>query len=143
MFQSYRRRVDMVRASAAHDAQTYQAFVDTAAKLGCNTHESRILDVGCGANAPMTIMLHSSGARVTGIDWKIGHRWGLGWRLDRYVSYRKEAGLPKTLRKALGEIVYDRHYYDALAEAIGFPLTEENLDLRKMNAESITLPDST
>jgi SAM-dependent methyltransferase len=99
------------------------------------------LDIGCGANAPVTLMLHSVGVRVTGIDEYIGYRWGLGIKPQRYWNYLHEAGLGKTLRKIVGEMVYDRHYWLALSEAIGFSLAEGGLDLRQMSAEQLDFKD--
>jgi SAM-dependent methyltransferase len=102
----------------------------------------RVLDVGCGSNAPMTLMLHSSGVQVTGVDGYVGYRWGLGFQPGRYARYLREAGAAKTLRKAAGEIVYDRHYYKTLSKTLGFPLTEQGLDLRVMRVEALQVPDA-
>jgi SAM-dependent methyltransferase len=60
----------------------------------------------------------------------------------RYWHYLQEAGLRKTARKIIGEWVYDRHYYIALANAVGFPLTEKGIDLQQMNAETLQFGDS-
>jgi SAM-dependent methyltransferase len=89
----------------------------------------------------MPILLHSSGVKVTGIDSHVGYRWGLGFRPTRYSSYLREAGLLRTLRKALGELVYDRLYYRTLAQAAGLSLTEEGLDLQEMTAEKLEFKD--
>jgi SAM-dependent methyltransferase len=57
--------------------------------------------------------------------------------------YRKEVGLLKTLRKMIGELMYDRHYYAMLSRNLGFPLTEDGLDLRQMHAEKLQFADDT
>jgi SAM-dependent methyltransferase len=100
-----------------------------------------MLDVGCGPNAPMTVLLHSARANVIGIDEYIGHRWGLGFQPQRYLAYLREAGAFKTLRKALGELAYDRHYYVTLAQTVGFSLREQGIDLRQMRAEELQFDD--
>jgi SAM-dependent methyltransferase len=141
MWQAYRHRVAMIRASAAHDAETFGAFVDVARRHGMDPFRARVLDVGCGANAPMSVLLHSAGARVTGIDAYLGHRWGLGFRPSRYLAYVGEVGLLKTLRKIAGELVFDRHYYAALARHTGLTLHERNLDLRQMDVRLASIPD--
>ena len=138
----HRKRLEMLQSWARHDAAVYRAFVKTISNLGCELSHARILDIGCGANAPVTLLLHSAGARVTGIDEYIGYRWGLGFKPGRYWRYLEEAGLRKTARKIIGEYVFDRHYYVALAEAIGFTITESGLDLRRMSAENLEFEDS-
>lgn len=133
----YQKRLNMLRAWAHHDALLYQSFTKTIDTLGHSLDSTRVLDIGCGANAPMTLILHSAGVKVTGIDEYIGHRWGLGFRPSRYVSYLKEVGAFKAFRKAVGALVYDRHYYLYLTQALGFSMTEKDVDLREMKAENL------
>ena len=137
----YGARVAMIKASAAHDAETFRVFLETARANGVDPFRSRVLDIGCGANAPMSVLLHSAGATVTGIDAYVGHRWGLGFSPARYAAYVRQAGPLRTLRKLAGEIVYDRHYYLTLAQEAGLPLTERNLDLRRGDVHSVPIPD--
>ena len=133
----------MLRAWALHDASLYRTFTETILKHGYTLDGMRMLDIGCGANAPLTLMLHSAGVQVTGVDAYIGHRWGLGFRPRRYLSYVKEAGLLRTLRKAVGELVYDRQYYVHLTDALGFDLTEKGIDLREVAAEDLPFDNDT
>jgi SAM-dependent methyltransferase len=139
----HKKRLSMLKAWALHDASIYRTFIETLQRYGYAFDGMRILDMGCGANAPLTLMLHSAGAHITGVDAYIGHRWGLGFRLRRYVSYVKEAGLVRTLRKSIGELVYDRHYYISLTDALGFDLTEKGIDLREVAAEDLPFDDET
>jgi SAM-dependent methyltransferase len=139
---AHRKRLEMLQSWARHDVAVYRAFVKTISDRSCALSGASILDIGCGANAPVTLMLHSAGVKVTGIDEYIGYRWGLGFKPGRYWRYLQEAGLLKTARKIIGEHVFDRHYYVALAEAIGFTITESGLDLRRMNAENLQFEDS-
>jgi SAM-dependent methyltransferase len=130
----------MLRAWAAHDAEIYRAFTDTITRLsGKSLPELRILDLGCGSNAPLTVLLHAAGCRVTGVDAYLGYRWGLGFRPSRFVSYAKEVGLLKTLRKLVGEFTYDRVYFRELASLTGLSLTDRGLDLRQMDIQQPTL----
>src|SRR5688572_21017977 len=105
MLHTHRHRLSMLQSWAAHDVNTFTALSRTVARHGVNLKAARVLDIGCGANAPMTLMLKGSGASVTGIDYEIGHRWGLGFRPSRYRAYARQVGVGKTLRKALGELV--------------------------------------
>src|SRR6478752_628909 len=119
MLSGFLERRDKLRAWATHDASIYRGFADTVGRLtGRPLTALRVLDLGCGSNAPMTLMLHAAGCHVTGVDAFIGHRWGLGVRPSRYAAYMQEAGPLKTARKLVGEIAYDRVYYQTLSSAV-------------------------
>jgi SAM-dependent methyltransferase len=133
----------MLAAWAQHDVEVLRSFVATVTSLGIHPAGKRVLDVGCGANAPMTLMLHAAGALVTGIDECVGYRWGLGFRPSRYARYVRESGGSKALRKLLGEIIYDRYYYSTLSAAFGARLSEAGLDLRAMNGEKLEFAAAT
>jgi SAM-dependent methyltransferase len=144
MIQQHLERQRMIRAWAAHDAQIYRRFTDTLhASLPRASSELHILDLGCGSNAPMTVLLHAAGYRVTGVDGTLGFRWGLGFRFNRYRKYAKDAGLARAVRKALGEAVYDREYYRHLSALTGLQLTDAGLDLRAMDIQRPQLPANT
>ena len=141
MLANYRARKTQLEAWATHDAGIYRAFSAAVPELvGRPLTSLRVLDLGCGSNAPMTLMLHAAGCRVTGVDHYLGHRWGLGFRPSRYVSYAKEAGAARAARKFVGELVYDRIYYRTLAQLSGLPLREDGLDLRAMDVQNPRLP---
>jgi SAM-dependent methyltransferase len=133
-------RVRMIRATAQHDADVFRVFIDAARANGIDPYKSRVLDVGCGDNAPMTVLLHAAGATVTGIDHYIGHRWGLGVKPSRYWRHLQKVGPARAMRKVIGELTYDRHYWNALETATGLPLTDRGLDLREMKIEQMDIP---
>ncbi|HYN08769.1 MAG TPA: class I SAM-dependent methyltransferase [Vicinamibacterales bacterium] len=142
MRSSVDNRREMLRAWAAHDVEVFRAFVETVTTLTSRPLSSlRVLDLGCGANAPVTVLLHASGCRVTGVDASLGHRWGLGFRPSRYAAYLREAGALKTLRKMAGELVFDRTYFRELRARTRLPLTDRGLDLRTMDVQRPTLPE--
>jgi SAM-dependent methyltransferase len=141
LVETHRSRCEMLRAWAEHDAETYKTFASTAGRFGRDVRASQILDIGCGSNAPMTVMLHSAGARVTGVDHYVGYRWGLGFKPARYWQYMREAGPLKAARKIVGECVYDRRYFASLGNSVGLQLTERGLDLRAMDISALQLPD--
>ena len=134
----------MLRAWAAHDADTFHAFTKTISGLMSSPiGQLRILDLGCGSNAPMTVCLSAAGANVTGVDARPGHRWGLGLKPARYFQYAKEAGWARTVRKIAGELVYDRLYFSTLAQLTGLRLQDRGLDLRSMDIHDLDLPADT
>lgn len=139
---AHSHRLEMIREWARHDADTFRSFTSTLARLDVPLASSRVLDIGCGLNAPMTLMLHASGCRVTGIDGQRSYLWGLGIRPRRYLRYARSAGLLRTMRKVAGELVYDRVYVKTLREATGLDLTDEGLDLREMTAEHLHFQDA-
>jgi len=141
MASSVANRREMMRAWAAHDVDIYRAFVDTVTRLTARPLTAlRVLDLGCGSNAPITVLLHAAGCRVTGVDATLGYRWGLGFRPSRYAAYLREAGPLKTLRRLAGELVFDRTYYRELRAITGLPLTDRGLDLRKVDVQARTFP---
>jgi SAM-dependent methyltransferase len=142
-FDDCRYRRQMIEAWARHDIDTYRAFTATVAATSKPVEGARVLDIGCGLNAPMTLMLHAAGVSVTGIDRTIGHLWGLGLRPGRYVRYIREAGAVRAARKLVGELVYDRHYFRVLQDCLSLPLTDRGVDLRVMRAEALEFPDET
>jgi len=144
MLDSVRNRQAMLRAWASHDVDVYHAFAKTISQLtGKPLTGLRILDMGCGSNAPLTVLLHAAGCHVTGMDANIGFRWGLGFKISRYTDYRRQAGLTATARKAAGELVFDRVYYRTLAEKSGLTLTEKGLDLQVFDVQQPNLPSDT
>jgi len=144
MFSSVRRRQAMLRAWAAHDVDVYRAFAQAVSQLtGKPLTSLRVLDMGCGSNAPLTVLLHAAGCRVTGMDANLGFRWGLGFKFSRYADYRRQAGLTATARKAAGELIFDRVYYRTLAEKSGLTLTENGLDLQQFDVQQPNLPSDT
>jgi hypothetical protein len=55
-------RRELMRAWAAHDVDVYRAFVDMVTKLTARLLSAlRVLDLGCGSNAPITVLLHAAG----------------------------------------------------------------------------------
>lgn len=144
MVSGYMARRERLRAWATHDVTIYRSFTETVQRLtGKPMSALRVLDLGCGSNAPMTLMLHASGVQVTGVDAEVGHRWGLGIRPSRYTSYLREAGAARTLRKMAGEIAFDSVYYTTLSNQSGLRLSEEGLDLQPMDVTNPQLPANT
>ncbi len=133
----------MIVEWARNDVSNFQKMFATLEQKGLTLDaNSKALDIGCGANAPMSLLLHAAGINVTGLDQYVGHRWGLGFRPSRYLQYVQEVGLFKTARKMIGELVYNRHYYNALGRFSGLTLTESGLNLIKHNASELPIDDA-
>jgi SAM-dependent methyltransferase len=137
MIAEFRHRRNMLQAWARHDVSAYRAFAETMGALSTPLASKRVLDVGCGENAPMTLLLHAAGISVTGIDHNIGYLWGLGFRPERYTRYYRQVGAARAARKLVGELVYDQYYYRVLGDSLGLRLSDRDLDLRPMRAEAL------
>ncbi len=97
----------------------------------------RLLEVGCGWHSGLTLLLHSSGVQVTGIDIA-----GVGPKQTLLSPALWRANGPsKMLRRSAGRILIDRAYYRNLRASLGAPLVFDRLDIRQMNACAMTFMD--
>lgn len=99
---------------------------------------ARVLDLGCGKSAWLSILLHSSGAHVTGIDTEIVEP-GLSWR--KYARIFKANGLERALRTIVWELFYAKPYYNELRKQFPVPLQMAGIDLRRLSASVLDFPD--
>ena len=72
----------------------------------------RVLDVGCGKSFWLTLLLHSCGARVTGVDTEFVET---GRSLRKYAGITRSSGLERALRTLIWEMIYAAPYYRELA----------------------------
>jgi SAM-dependent methyltransferase len=98
----------------------------------------RALDVGSGMLQWQTIMLHSRGAKVTGVDMEYTRA---DRRIDKYWHILRSNGLERMLKTAYWDYVYRPRYLSALQKCSPFKLNTENLDLRQHLAERIPFED--
>lgn len=100
----------------------------------------RALDVGCGLLQWQTILLHSRGADVTGVDMEYvrGDR-----RLDKYVHIARTNGFERALKTAFWDYTYRSQYRRALQAHAGFALTMDGLTLQQHTAERLPFDDDT
>ena len=110
-----------------------QGYVDALGGL-------RVLEVGCGKAYWLTLLLHSYGARPTGIDTEFVDPQR---RLGKYLSLLRHNGLERTLRTLVWDAFYATPYYRALAAVTPFPLCFEDVDARQMSVTELDFPDDT
>lgn len=98
---------------------------------------ARILEVGCGQRFAVTLLFHSLGAKVTGIDTDIVYP-----RLTLRVLARiaKHNGLERCLKTLARRIMFDRQYYRVLHSEAQIPLMFRGMDIRHMSATSMEFP---
>jgi SAM-dependent methyltransferase len=102
--------------------------------------DKRVLDVGCGKSFWFSLLLHSAGAKVTGIDTEVVVA---STGPKKYLEILKTNGVERALRTLVWDVVYARPYYRELAALTDFPLQMEGLDLRSMNSNVLEFPDNT
>lgn len=98
----------------------------------------RVLDVGCGKSFWLTLLLHSAGARVSGVDTEVVRP---GLSLGKYARLVRVNGWERAARTLVWELAYARPYYAALARACAFPLRFDGLDLRSTGAADLPFGD--
>jgi len=99
-----------------------------------------MLDVGCGKSAWLTLLLHSYGAQVSGIDTEFVE---LGHTLGKYIGLIRQNGPDRALRTFGWDMFYAAPYYRALAAVCPFPLCFEGVDARKASVTELDFPDNT
>jgi len=138
--------ISMVRYGNAHNRdfarEHYAFFADMRDRLQehgvDDLHGLRILDVGCGKAFWLTLLLHSCGAHVTGIDTELA-RFGLS--LSKYASMMRHNGLERALRTLAWDVIYARPYYRELAAVCPFTLRFDGIDVQQMDVTKLDFPD--
>jgi SAM-dependent methyltransferase len=95
----------------------------------------RVLEIGCGTRAGATLLHHTHGNRVTGIDYD---HVGFGWRV--HLRTLRDNGLERAAKTLVRRHIFDRAYYRELARLLGCPLRFD-ADLRRMDARKLDFPD--
>lgn len=136
----------MVRYANTHNddfaKENYDFFHRMSGELASYTgdlKEKCILDLGCGKSAWLTLLLHSYGARTTGVDTEFTEP---GRKPGKYLHIFKENGLERTARTLVWDYIYARPYYKALDERCPFSLNFDGVDLRRMTGTTLALPDN-
>jgi SAM-dependent methyltransferase len=129
------------RDFAAHDY--HAVFLGTLECLQTHVSKSirdtRILEIGCGQRFGATLLFHSLGANITGIDHDIVNASPSWFGIKAVV---RSNGLERAARSVVRHLLFDREYYAFLEQEFGQPLNFENLDLRRMDARSLSFDTS-
>jgi SAM-dependent methyltransferase len=100
--------------------------------------EAEVLEIGCGQRATATLILHTLGAQVIGIDYDYAEA-GFSWR--GLLTSARENGLQRAAKNLVRHAFFDRKYYAEIERLIGRPLLRRNVDIRRMDACHLELPD--
>jgi len=107
---------------------------------GVELDRCRVLDVGCGKSYWLTLLLHSAGARATGIDTEFVEP---GRGPGKYLGILRHNGLDRTLRTLVWDWTFGRWYYRELRERCPFPLRFAGVELRSQDVTATDYPDDT
>jgi SAM-dependent methyltransferase len=140
---AYARLIRLFRDSGAMAADDFRQFQELMVRLGHHTEldlaRARVLEIGCGQRYAVTLLMHSFGAHVTGIDTAfVGPRFRV---LDRHVW--KQNGFERTIKTAVRRALYDRRYYHHLADLAGRNIMSRDVDLRVMDSNCLAFGANT
>ena len=137
----------MIRYGNAHNLdfaiEHYKFFTNMIEKLHKykpDVKSLRILEVGCGKSYWLTLLLHSYGAKVTGIDTEFTSADN---NISKYLSIFRENGIERMLRTFVWDKFYAAPYYKQLASLSSFPLQFKGIDVRRHSADDSEFPDNT
>ena len=100
----------------------------------------RVLDVGCGKSMWLSLLLHSSGANLTGIDTEVPKATR---GIKKYIEILGKNGLERAARTFVWDVFYAKPYYKKLAEVSGLKLKFDDLDVRQDSAYELQFEDNT
>lgn len=133
--------LSMVHYGLAHNRdfarENYEFFSRMREYVG-DLEGRRVLDVGCGKSYWLSLLMHSAGARVTGVDTEVVEP---GTSAGKYLRIWRANGFERSLRTFVWETIFARPYYRALAELCDFELHFDGLDLRATDGVRLDLPD--
>ena len=120
-----------IKIQARHDYKIFTEFLRQAEPYSGDIKGKRVLDLGCGARFPFTLLLQNLGIHVTGIDFN-GLKHGLG--LQKYRRIWQTSGAQGVILRLIQDIHSNRIYYRELSGLAGHPLSVHGLDLRETDA---------
>lgn len=117
-------------SQAAAKWQDMQARV--AAHRDRSTSPLRMLEIGCGAQYPYTVLFHSDGVKVVGLDIVPLVRRDI--RGAKYAAILRGQGALHTLRRLASDVLFHRAFYRPLGHAAGVRIRHAGTPLVRMDA---------
>jgi SAM-dependent methyltransferase len=108
--------------------------------VGVPVAGARILDMGCGQTATMSLLFRAEGAHVTGIDIEVPT---LRMSPGTFAEVWRRNGAERALKSLARHLLFDAKFIDDLARELGKPISIDGLDLRVMDATRMEFEDST
>ena len=129
------------RELARQEFAAYQVVKDVFERIAEKpVDQARILEIGCGQRFADTLLFHSQGADITGIDLDyIVHRFSIG----NMARVWRHNGFERFLKTLIRHVCFDASFYRTLAACSGIELRFGGLDIRHMSACDMTFADNT
>lgn len=117
--------------------ETYKQYTER------DISSARVLEVGVGQRATITILMHSMGVKITGIDMEVPTCM---INLPIFFKIVKINGWERALKSLVRHILFDYKFFSQLSAYLqrkGYILSLTGLDIRTMNARNIEFSDET
>ena len=139
-FRQLRYSLHADRGIAENDYKIFCDARDAMEKfLGRKMPGVRILEIGCGQRFATSLLFHTFGADVTGIDMDyVDPRFSLGG----YLTIGKKNGWERSVKTLIRHILFDRGYYGTISAQCGQPLRFAGLNLVCMDACDLAFADN-
>jgi SAM-dependent methyltransferase len=126
---------------ALHDFHTVflGALQCMRAHVSNSVRDTTILEIGCGQRAGATLLFHSLGANITGIDHDVVNT-SLSWSGIKALA--RANGVERATRSVVRHLFFDREYYAILERELGQPLQFRDVDVRRMDARALAFHNS-
>lgn len=137
---------ELFRSYKAEDYESadryYRTFVKAKAtferELGRGIEGADILEIGSGQRFTYTSLFRAFGGRAVGIDMDYAAKQP---SVKEFVAIWRRNGIERAIKTMARKVLFDRAYYQRVAELAGRPLPLRDVDLRVMDACALELPD--
>jgi SAM-dependent methyltransferase len=129
------------RELAKQEVAAYQVVKDLFEKIsGTPVEQARMLEIGCGQRFADTLLFHTEGAHITGID--LDH---IVYRFTpaEFLRVWRRNGFERFLKTLVRHICFDSTFYRTLATCSACDLRFDGLDIRHMSACDMAFADDT
>ena len=100
----------------------------------------KILDLGCGQTATQTVLFKTDGADVIGVDVEIP-TYKMNFRI--FMRVIKTNGVERAIKSLIRHLLFDKKHFSELSSHYGKTILLDQLDIRIMDAASMSFPDNT
>lgn len=107
--------------------------------LNIEVKEAKILDLGCGQTAKQTALFKADGAEVIGIDMEVPT---YKMNLNTFIRVIRTNGMERAIKSVLRHLLFDKQFFLQMASQYGKTISFDRLDIRLMNADSLSFPDN-
>jgi len=134
LFRAHRKGVSLEAKQAVADHLRLISFFER--YIPIPIEKAKILEIGCGQRAVQTVLFHTDGADVIGIDLEVPT---YQMNLSVFLRILRENGFERVLKSFTRHLLFDRHYFSEISKAYGKPITFDGVDTRTMDATRMAL----